>query len=292
MKKSFKTIGYILYAVLTAVVLLYVRFPSASLQATMAQRAERMTPPILLKTESLDPAFPPGVHLKGPSFFLKDTPRAAVFESKALSIHPEMTALLTGKGNWRFDAAAYGGTIRGRVSLKNDGSINGFDLSFENIRIQDYAFLPDFGIGNFSGRLNGKVSFNGPLNRFTAGDGTGKIHISEGNLDLLTPILGLEAIPFGDLKAGFTLKKGAVHLSSVTLDGKGFQGSLAGTVYLNRIVDRSRLNLKGTIEPIAPYLETLKGGPALLSLFTSGPNKTKRSFVIQGTLRSPRFRFI
>ena len=184
------------------------------------------------------------------------------------------------------------GLWAGRVLSGKDGNISGFSLSLKDVRLQEYAFLPDFGIGDVAGKLTGNLDYNGPIGRIDTGEGTGDLHVSEGKIDLLTPFLGLEAIPFGELTARFTLKKGTVNLNSVSLDGKGFQGSLSGTIYLNRIMDRSRLNLKGTLEPIADYLETLKGGPALVSLLGGGRNGSKRSFVIQGTFKSPIFRFI
>jgi type II secretion system protein N len=251
-----------------------------------------MDPRVIFKTGSLDPSFPPGLRLKKPSFSLKERPESPFFEARELTVAPEMGALLTGDVNWFFDAGAYGGVIDGRVLSGKDGKIGGFSLSLTNVRLQEYALLTDFGIGHVAGKLTGNLNYNGSLGRIDTGAGTGDLHISEGRINLSTPFLGLETVFFGELKARFTLKKATVNLSSVSLDAKGFQGSLSGTIYLNRIMGLSRLNLKGTIEPMAAYLETLKGGPALLSLLGGGQNGSKRSFVIQGTFRSPIFRFI
>jgi len=291
MKTGLKYVSYVLYAILVAVVLLYVRFPSESFQSYLVQMAGRMDPPVIFSSRSLDPSFPPGLRLQAPVFSLKERPETAFFEALELSVSPGMGSLILGNTTWFFDARAYGGFINGHIQPGEDGKIDSFSLSVKKVRIHEYAFLPHFGVGNFGGTLNGNITYKGPPDRIVLGDGAGDIHISEGKIDLLNPFLGLETIPFGKLDVRFTLKRGTINLTSVSLDGKGFQGSLSGTIRLNRIMDRSRLNLRGTIEPIEAFLETLKGGPALLSLFRGGKNGLSRSFVIQGTFRSPKFRF-
>ena len=292
MKTGLKYASYALYAILVAVLLLYVRFPSETFQSYLVQEAGRMDPQVIFSTRSLDPSFPPGLRLQEPVFALKERPGTAFFEARDLSVNPGIGSLILGNTTWFFDARAYGGIINGHIQSGEDGEIDGFSLSLEKVHIHEYAFLPDFGMGNFGGTLKGNITYKGPPDRIAMGDGTGDIHISEGKIDLLNPFLGLKTLPFGKLNVQFTLKKGTVNLTSVSLDGKGFQGSLSGTIRLNRIVDRSRLNLKGTIEPIEAFLETLKGGPALLGLFRGGRNGLRRSFVIQGTFRSPKFRFM
>ena len=292
MKKGFmKYAGYVIYAILVTVVLLYYRFPSEALQSHLVRMADRMDPEIIFSAQSLDPSFPPGLRLQKPAFSLKKRPESAFFEAQHLSVSPGMGSFILGDTTWFFDALAYGGVINGHISSLEDGQIDGFTLTFQDIRIHEYAFLPQFGVGDFAGNLKGNILYNGSPDRITAGDGAGDIHISEGKIDLLRPFLGLETIPFGKLDVRFTLVKGTVNLTSVSLDGKGFQGSLSGTIRLNRIMDRSQLNLRGTIEPIQSFLETLKGGPALLGLLGGGRKDSKRSFVIKGTFRSPKFRF-
>ena len=292
MKKGFiKYTGYIVYAILVTAVLLYYRFPSEALQSHLVRMAGRMDPGIIFSARSLDPSFPPGLRLQEPVFSLKKRPETPFFKAQHLSVRPGIGSLILGDTTWFFDAQAYGGIINGHIQSGEDGKIDGFFLSLKNVRLHEYAFLPHFGVGDFAGNLKGNITYKGSPDRIVRGEGAGDILISEGKIDLLNPFLGLETIPFGKLNVRFTLKKGTINLTSVSLDGKGFQGSLSGTIRLNRITDRSRLNLRGTIEPIASFLETLKGGPALLSLFGGGRKDSKRSFVIQGTFRSPKFRF-
>ena len=292
MKKALiKYTGYIIYAILVTVGLLYYRFPSEALQSHLVRMAGRMDPAIIFSTQSLEPSFPPGLRLQEPIFSLEEHPETPFFKARHLSVSPGMGSLILGNTTWFFDAQAYGGIISGHIQSGEDGKMDAFSLSLKNVRLHEYAFLPHFGVGDFAGNLKGNITYNGPPDRIVQGEGAGDIFISEGKIDLINPLLGLETIPFGQLNVRFTLKKGTINLTSVSLDGKGFQGSLSGTIRLNRIMNRSRLNLRGTIEPNAAFLETLKGGPALLSLFGGGRKDSKRSFVIQGTFRSPKFRF-
>ena len=292
MKRILKFSGYALYAILVTVVLLYYRFPSQGFYEHLIRLADGMDPGIIFSARSLHPSFPPGLQLMEPVFSLKESPATAVFKAQRLSVSPGIGSLVRGDIAWFFDANAYGGIITGNVQFGKNDETAGLSVSFEKVRIHEYGFLPDFGIGDFTGNLKGEVTYGGPLDRLIMGAGTGDIHIAEGKIDLLNPFLGLETIPFGELSAQVTLKKGIVNLKQVSLDGNGFQGVLSGTIFLNRIMARSRLNLKGTIEPFEAYLKTLKGGAALLSLFQGGRNGLKRSFVIQGTFKSPKFRFI
>ena len=291
MKKRFKFLGYGLYAVLVTVALLYYRFPSDAVKQHLIQMVGRMEPGVILSARSLNPSFPPGLQLLEPVFSLKERPETAVFKAEHLLVSPGIGSLFRGRVAWFFDADAYGGIIKGRIQPGKNGEITGLSVSFKDVRIHEHGFLPDFGIGNLTGGLSGDVSYGGPMDRPIMGTGNGDIFISEGQMVLLNPILGLKTITFSKLRTQWTLKKRIVNLASVSIDGKGFQGSLSGTISLNQMPAYSRLNLRGTIEPFAAYLRTLKGGPALLSLFQGGGRGLKRSFVIQGTFMSPIFRF-
>ncbi len=291
MKKSFKFLGYGLYAFVVTVALLYYRFPSDAVKQHLIQVVARMEPGVILSARSLNPSFPPGLQLVGAVFSLKERPETAVFKAEHLLVTPGIGSLFGGRVAWFFDADAYGGSIRGHIQLGKRDEMSGLSVSLNDLRIHEYGVPPDLGIGDLTGNLKGDVTYCGLMDRPIMGDGNGDILISEGKIDLFQPFLGLETIPFGKLHAKLTLKKGIVNLTSISLDGKGFQGTLSGTIHLNRMIARSRLNLKGTIEPFAAYLGTLKGGPALLSLFQGGRNGLKRSFVIQGTFMSPKFRF-
>ncbi len=290
MKTGLKYTGYTLYALSAAVLLLYVHFPSEAVQSYLTRAGARMNPPVVFKTGALHLIFPPGLKAENVAVSLEKSPEIA-FEARGLSLSPGFGALLLGDIHWWFHAGAYGGVIQGRILPGKGGDMDDLSLSFKDVRIHEITALPRFG-GELSGKLSGNVAYRGPFNEILRGEGGGNIHVTEGKIDLSPPFLGLETLAFGELKGKFTLKKRTLHLASVSLDGKGFQGSLSGTVYLNRLMDRSRLNLKGSIEPIADYLETLKGGPALLSLFKGGRDGIKRAFVIQGTFRAPKFRFL
>ena len=291
MKNGLKISGYVIYAILVTMALLYYRFPSEAFCEHLIRMAGRMDPEIIFSTRSLHPSFPPGLRMLAPVFSLKEHPEKAVFEARQLSVSPGIGSFLRGDVVYFFDALAYGGTIKGHIQFNKNGDAADLSVSLKNVRIHEYGFLPDFGFGDFSGNLKGDVTYSGPPGQPIRGAGTGNIRISEGKIDLLTPFLGLETIPFGKLQAQLILKNGTVNVKKVSLDGKGFQGSLSGTIHLNRIMIHSRLNLKGVIEPFAPFLGTLKGGPALLSLFHGGREPHKRSFIIQGTFRTPKFRF-
>jgi hypothetical protein len=122
--------------------------------------------------------------------------------------------------------------------------------------------------------------------------GQGMIIISGGKVRLLQPILGVDAIDFDRLTMKMALKDRRVSLTHVEVEGRSIKGELSGTIILNTDISRSRLDLKGTMEPLGGLLENVKGNTATLSLLRQGLKKLRRSFVIQGTFRNPTFRFV
>jgi hypothetical protein len=89
-----------------------------------------------------------------------------------------------------------------------------------------------------------------------------------------------------------TLKNKKVALSDVGLEGRAVKGQLSGTIILNNDIPASRLDLRGTIEPLGGLFGNLKGDSNSLKFLRQGLKNLKRSFVIRGTLRDPEFKFI
>ena len=247
---------------------------------------------ISFSTTSFAPAFPPGLAFKKASFSLEEQPKTSVFDADRLVVTPGIRAILFGKTFFSFDALAYGGEISGWLGFEKNNETADITLSLKKIRLQDHAGLPHLQLGDIEGILNAQINYRGPRRRIITGEGEGNIQISKGKIKLKTPFMGLEILPFGNLTTRLTLKKQTLRLDRVELDGEAFQGSLSGTVQLSRDIRRSRLNLKGELEPFENYLKSIDGGPALLVFFRTGKKGLKRSFVIQGTFMAPKFRFI
>jgi type II secretion system protein N len=144
------------------------------------------------------------------------------------------------------------------------------------------------------GVLNGTITYGGEYNLLIAGTGEAELRISGGQIELLEPILGGEPIDFDELRIKMVLKNRRIDLTDVELKGRVIQGTLSGSIRLKTEFLKSNLNLRGTLEPLAGFFESVEGSPYTntLRFLRQRLKKGKLSFIIHGTLANPGFRFI
>ncbi len=293
MKKG-KWIGYLLYCVLLTVALLYYRFPSDSIAAYLESVVAKANPRIILSLESLRPGFPLSVNLIDAKISLKKAPREPLLSAENVSLRPEAWAFLHGTHVYYFDAHAYDGNIKGDVRFENQALMTAFTttMKLKDLHIGRYPYLSPLIGRDVSGVLGGDIVYTGQYDRLIDGVGEAILNISEGRVQLLQPILGLESLQFDRLSMKITLKNKKVALSDVGLEGRAVKGQLSGTIILNNDIPASRLDLRGTIEPLGGLLGDLKGDSNSLKFLRKSLKSLKRSFVIRGTFEKPEFKFM
>lgn len=292
--KHGKWIGYVIYTVLLTTGLLYYRFPSDNIQAYLVSETAGTDPPMVLSLKAVRPGFPPGVHLIDARISFRETPQQDLLRADTISITPAVWAFLSGAPRYRFDAHAYNGDIEGHVRFERYATDAPFitSIRLKDIHIGGHPYLAPLVGRDVSGVLGGALQYAGQKNRLIDGAGQGTIVICDGGIKLLQPILGLDSLSFERLSMEMALKDRKVTLNRVQLQGKAVQGELSGAITLNTDLSRSRLDLKGTMEPLGGLFGNSKGDASALSFLRQGLKKLKRSFVIQGTFRNPVFRFI
>jgi len=293
-KKYAAWLGYVVYTLAVTIGFLYYRFPSDTAKAYLVSQAASARPPMVLSVKGLRPEWPPGILLTGVTIAPGETPREAVFQADSVSIAPTLWSVASGAPLYRIEAHAYQGDMRGHFRIENRTIGTGVSTSFEFIDLQigDYSYLRSRLGRDVSGILNGEIVYEGLQNRLMEGTGQGTITVGNGKVTLSQPILGLSAFDFDRLFVTFSLKDRHITLTQVQLDGKTVKGELSGTIAMNSDPPRSRLDLKGTMEPLGGIIGDMKGDAAMLSFLRQGLKKLGRSFVIQGTLEKPTFRFL
>jgi type II secretion system protein N len=292
--KNGKWLGYLIYTVLLTTGLLYYRFPSDAIQAYLVSEVAGADPPMVLSLKALRPSFPPGIDLIDVGISLRETRQQDLLRAGSISIAPAAWSFLSGAPRYHFDVHAYNGDIAGHVRFERyatDAPFTAF-LRLKGLHIGLHSYVLSLLGRNVSGVLDGDIHYAAQRNRLTDGAGQGMIIISDGKVNLLQPILGLDAIDFDRLSMKMALKDRRVSLTHVEVEGRSIKGELSGMIILNTDISRSRLDLKGTLEPLGGLLENMKGNAATLSFLRQGLKKLRRSFVIQGTFRNPVFRFI
>jgi type II secretion system protein N len=284
----------VIYTVLLTTGLLYYRFPSNTIKAYLVSEAAEATPPMVLSLKALRPSFPPGVDFVDVGLALRETPQQDLMRASRISIIPAAWSFLLGEPRYTFDAHAYDGDVEGHVQFERYATNSPFATSvrLNGIHLGHHPYLASLVGREVSGVLGGTIDLAAQQNKLIEGAGQGTIVVSDGSIKLLKPVLGLESVTFDRLFMEMTLKDRKLSLNRVQLDGTTVKGELSGHVTLNADLSRSRLDLKGTMEPLGGILGNTKGDAAALRLLRQGLTKLKRSFVIQGTFRNPQFKFI
>ncbi len=286
-----KGLAYFLYCLVVVISLLYVLFPSEAFKEYLESAAGDRNKRVALSINELRLAFPPGVLLTGTRLIFREDPEIPLLNAESIFVRPVWMSLFFGPTTVHFQADAYGGKLKGSVSLPKGHSqgLSVASLRAEHIQIQQYRFLSRLAKADLQGDFNGNIVFTGRFDQMIEGEGEAELYVSDGNVKLETPFLGVDSIDFGRLAATLYLAGRRIRVVQVDLKGNTLNGALSGTINLTRDVAESRLNLKGNVEPLEGFMG---GDQGILQLFRrQNAGSAKRSFILQGTLRMPRFSF-
>lgn len=295
--KHKKYFGYILYGILLGIVLLYYRFPSDAFGNYLQSTAEEINPSYHVWVGKVRPSFPFGMKFLKTRVSLRAKPDTNIFMAESLLIKPGLWSYLKGKSKYRFDCLAYGGDVNGSVYFADNGeavSERPFTTSMElrDIRVHDYEYLFTLIGRNVKGILGGIITYSGQGNLLINGTGEANLRISNGSVELLQPIFSMESVSFDDLSIKMILEKTKIKLNRVELKGREIKGTLSGTIGLKQNFSRSRLALRGSIEPLEDLFKSENGAPRMMKLFKRRLKGGKLSFVVRGTPADPKIRFI
>jgi type II secretion system protein N len=291
---KYKTwLGYLLFALILTVALLYYRFPSDALRGYLQATADRANPPLLLSVDHIEPRFPIGLKFADTEVAMKDMPDRVILRADSLLLKPRLWSLLRGKSEYCFHCMAYKGDLIGCVYFKNDDRKLFIDTEIElrNIRIGDHAYLSQLISRHVEGILGGTVSYRGQYNLLMDGSGEANLRLSQGKVELLQPLLNFESIEFNEMEIEMALKQQKINVTRLELKGQELQGTLSGTITLKEEFAKSSLDLRGTIEPFAAFFKSTPGTIDTVKLFKQRLKRGILSFVIHGTLGEPRIEF-
>jgi len=279
------------------IVLLYYRFPSDALGDYLQSTADEINPRYHVLIGKVRPSFPFGVKFLKTRVAFRENPDTNLFMAESLLIRPGVWSFLKGESKYWFDCLAYGGDIKGSVNFSDIGGEapeRPFTTSIElrDIRINDYEYLFTLIGRNVKGILGGIITYSGQGNLLINGTGEANLRISDGSVELLQPIFSLESVSFNDLRIKMILDKTKIKLTRVELIGREIKGTLSGTIGLKQNFSRSRLALRGSIEPLEGFFKSENGAPRIMKLFKRRLRGGKLSFVVRGTPADPKIRFI
>jgi type II secretion system protein N len=293
--KNKKWIGYTLYCILLAAFFLYFLFPADSLKDHIQSTAQKIYPGIQITTGRLSPSFPAGLKLFKTAISLRENPGQIFFRADKVSLKPSIWSLLKKSPVYYFSCTAYNGNVKGSTIINKDDSATSFSSSieFQDIRIDKNSPVPSIISDRLAGTLNGSIAYEGGNSiSLSQGSGDATLTISEGLVRLAQPVLALEAIDFDEISVRISLKKEKLSISNAELKGKYVIGTLSGTIYLDKDLPGSRLDLKGEIEPTAAMLQDVPGAAVAVNLIQKSFKDGKLPVSLNGTIRDPKINFI
>ena len=291
-RKNQKWFGYVLYAVIITAGLLYLRFPSEVIKDYLETRGERSHSPFDLSVGQVSPSLPFGLKLQETQVSQSANPNKIIFRADRLSIRPTIGTLLVGKLNLRFEGLAYDGVLKGYANFSEKSLQAPFSASIvlRDIRMGKYDLRSLIG-RHVEGKLDGTVAYNGKNNLLIEGSGEADLRLSDGRLELLQPILSLDSIDFSQVTIKMALQNRKINLTQVALEGPNMRGTLSGIISLRTEIGKSRLDLRGTIEPFSDFFKSLPGTRDTVKLFQRRLKRGTLTFVIRGTLAEPSIQF-
>ena len=285
-----KWLGYMLYVVLVALFLLYFLFPVNAVEEFLAYSVSRINPGLAFQAAEIRPKIPAGLHIVEGRVYLLEAPGQTVFEADDLYIAPQLLKVISGNYFFTVKGEAYGGKIDGSIHIAGkDAGAFGSEVTFNDLNLEDYAFLAQKFTHRLSGSLSGGVVYGSNQTENTGGSGRGDLHLSGGRLQFQAPVFGVSGIDLQNFDLGMELSGGKITIVKADLAGQEVKASLTGTIQLQDDIVLSQLNLKGTLEFMAEFY---KSHPDIFELLRSMKKRVRRGqyfFAITGTLGAPRF---
>ena len=292
-EKNKKWLGYVLYVLLVTLVLLYYLFPAKIVEEFVDNSIRRMNPALGFKAEKIRPWIPVGLRITGGRIYLKDSPVPAVFKTDTMYIAAESLKLLRGKYSFDLDGTAYTGDISGRLDSKDEnGKTFDSELVFNGIDLADYEFLAGRFQHKISGKISGEIAYSKDSAGATGENGRAHLRLDNGQLQLQTPVFGLQSVDLQNIDMELELQNGRIKIEKAELAGSEVKAAMNGFILLRSDIKLSQLKLSGTLEPLAEFY---KNYPEIREVLKSMKKRVKRGqyfFSITGTLEAPIFKLL
>jgi type II secretion system protein N len=136
-------LGYLLFALIFTVALLYYCFPSDAVLDYFRAMGLRANPRLALSVDRVEPSILVGLKFMKTKVALEHTPDRVILTADRLLIKPQLLSLLLGKSKFSFHCAAYQGDASGSVLFKKDPKTRFIDteMALSNIHVGDYPYL-------------------------------------------------------------------------------------------------------------------------------------------------------
>lgn len=267
-----------LYVLAIAVVFLYLRFPSEALRTYATHRLNASVPGLSIAVGEVRPALPADIVLQSVRVSRGDQSLAVI---DRLRIHPDLLSLLRARTGYDLSGSLGGGELAGRAEVDATGPnirISG-NCQINGVFLQQLTELQGPYGSKLSGQLDGNLTVSG------AGALSGKFTVTDGRIELASPIFDQKDFSFRTVYADIALQNQTLLLRNGRMKGIELDAEVSGTIDLGQPQGANTLNLRGRLTPHHAFMARVEASiPANLLR-----RRTAIPFNIRGTLDAPGF---
>ncbi len=274
---------YAAYIIVATIFFAYYLFPSDAAKKYLSANLMATHPELNITIDRVTPVFPPGLRLQSINFYHRD---ALLLKAEQIKIVPGYFSLLffSPAIDFVFKGRAYAGLLEGRGNITKNRAARQImtGARFSGIQIEKIAVMQDIAGLKISGLLEGKAEYN--FNQKASGNLSAELALSDCEIGLNAPFLNLDTISFSKIEAEVALNYHQLKIKKCVIKGSQMDGSFTGSVILKNPINKSVLNISGTVTP-QPLLFAALGGMLAGNKKISGKNGF--SVKLGGTLDKP-----
>ncbi|MBW2466503.1 MAG: type II secretion system protein GspN, partial [Deltaproteobacteria bacterium] len=206
---------------------------------------------------------------------------------------PHILQSLKGEYGFALHGKAYKGEIKSTFHFSGGGKhLSAGEINLIDIKLEDYSFLNENFTHRIVGSLSGEIVYDGKSSDKVGGSGRADLLLSDGLLLFKEPVLNVTSVDLKEIKLEAQLSRRVITIMKAELEGSEINGSMTGSIQLQKDIGRSQINLKGTLEPLAAFY---KKYPEIREVLKTMKKRVKRGqyfFTLTGTLGNPKFKLL
>ena len=284
-----RALGYFLWGLVFAFILIVWKFPYQSLQERLVATASAQLG-VKFEITDMSPALPFGLKLAKCAVRTREPESKPFFEANQVSLRFKVLQLLRGSLAFTLRSQAYGGTLSGDVRLTPFYDARNYQLRVrgQKIQLEGQSSVSTLLGRQVSGKISGDLNLKGPLGDLVNASGGGEFQLEEGSFPIDSAYLRIRTLEGLEVSTTFELSGGSLEITECEFKGQGFQGTVSGKVMLQPRLSGSTLNLagEGQLDGDMVNLPADKRRVAAAFLNRGKP----LPFKVRGTVAQPEFR--
>ncbi|WP_028580346.1 type II secretion system protein GspN [Desulfogranum japonicum] len=282
--KAVKYFGYLVYCLLTLIVLLWLLFPATYVKEWPERYINARFPDIQLVLGEIAYTFPSQLACQQAVILDRVKQREIVkLQNLRSNIHI-LDFFKKGDVSLDYDAELYDGTVQGTGLFTRD-SIH-IDARSHGVMVEQMDWFRNELHRNIRGSVRADMAIDVGLPAGQVRSLVGNLTVTQGSVELKTPVFGLSNIVYDSLYCAVKGAANRIQMESCLLQADMFDVHFGGEIWPNTTLSRSTLNVKGTVSPKEDFISTLQS-PMVQHLFRKKLQHVPLRFFVSGSVTKP-----